>query len=69
MPDTTETYFRFLDELRRSGRTNMFGAAPYLCEMFALDRQVARRILAEWMETFAARQGRLDVSALGGDQP
>ena len=26
--EANEAYFRFLDELRSSGQTNMFGAAP-----------------------------------------
>jgi len=50
-----ETYFRYLDQLRDSGVTNMFGAAPYLAEMYDLSRSEARTILQEWMETFSER--------------
>jgi len=50
MDDQTQEYFEFLDNLRDSGETNMFGAAPYLQEEFGLDRHEARDILKQWME-------------------
>lgn len=50
-----EEVFEFLDNLRESGVTNMFGAAPYLEEAFNLPRKEARAILIEWMETFEER--------------
>lgn len=37
-----EKYFDFLDDLRESGVTNMFGATPYLIEEFGVDRSTAR---------------------------
>ncbi len=43
----------YLDELRESGVTNMFGAGIYLQEEFGLDRREAREVLAEWMNTFS----------------
>lgn len=43
-------YYQFLNNLRRSGVTNMFGASPYLQQEFALDSNIARKILIEWME-------------------
>ncbi len=43
---------QFLDKLRESGDTNMFGAVPYLMEEFKIDKQEARAILKEWMDTF-----------------
>lgn len=49
-------YFEFLDELRVSGITNMFGATPYLMEAFDhLAYDEARTILKAWMETYAYR--------------
>ena len=48
-------YFEYLDELRESGATNMYGAGAYLQEEFDLDRPEARKILVEWMETFGER--------------
>jgi len=48
----TEEHKVFLDDLRESGVTNMFGAAPYLQEEFGLDRRDAKDILIEWMKSF-----------------
>lgn len=45
-----ETYFEYLDALRDSGVTNMFGAAPYLQDAFGLNRHEAKAILLEWMQ-------------------
>ena len=45
-------YFDYLDGLRLSGATNMFGASPYLVQEFGLDKREARKILAEWMNQF-----------------
>ena len=51
-----EMYFLFLDNLRESGKTNMFGAAPYLRKAFSeLNEKDARNILTEWMKTFGER--------------
>lgn len=45
-------YFKYLEELRKSGETNMFGAVPYLAKEFGIDNRTARNILAEWMENY-----------------
>lgn len=45
-------YFDYLVELRDSGVTNMFGAAPFLQEEFGLDRTEAKNVLIKWMESF-----------------
>lgn len=50
-----EQMFRFLDQLRRDGKINMFGAAVPLQKMYDLTRDEARRVHVEWMETFASR--------------
>lgn len=39
----------YLNELRESAVTNMFGAAPYLQETFGLSKQDARAALSWWM--------------------
>lgn len=59
-PTLLEDYFVFLDELRNSGITNMYGSAPYLAEEFFLDKKTAQEVVARWMETFVERhpQGR-----------
>ena len=46
-------YFSFLEVLRESGVTNMFGAAPYLEQAFGLNRREARKVLSEWMNSYA----------------
>lgn len=50
-------YYDFLDELRESGKTNMFGARPYLEREFGLDKKKATEILSDWMATFGKREG------------
>lgn len=47
-----QKYCDYLEELRQSGVTNMFGAVPYLMERFGLERSEAKQILSNWMETY-----------------
>ena len=42
----------FLNILRDSGVTNMFGAAPYIEDEFGIDKREARRLLTLWMNNF-----------------
>jgi hypothetical protein len=51
----TEAHLIWLDDLRESGATNMFGAAPFLAEAFGLTTTEARGILQEWMTSFSVR--------------
>jgi len=44
--------FIFLNTLRESGITNMFGATPYLIEELGLSKNVAREMLTLWMANF-----------------
>lgn len=48
-----EEHKEYLDQLRESGATNMFGARPYLMEEFDLDKKEASKILVEWMKSFS----------------
>lgn len=50
-----EDVFVFLDGVRESGVTNMFGASPYIREEFECTRYEANRLLAKWMKTFSER--------------
>ena len=50
---TTE-HLEYLDGLRESGITNMFGARPYLIEAFDLDERVAGKVLSYWMKSFGS---------------
>ena len=52
MEKIMEEYFDYLDVLRETGVTNMFGAAPYLENAFDLSRKEAREVLAAWMNSF-----------------
>ena len=47
-----QEYFDYLEELRQSGETNMFGATPYLMNEFGLDKREARDILSAWMKQY-----------------
>lgn len=40
----------YLETLRESGVTNMFGAAPYLMDEFGMDKYSARDALLDWMQ-------------------
>lgn len=48
--------FEYLDLLKNSGLTNMFGAGSYLEEEFRISNREARDVLAEWMRTFSKRK-------------
>ena len=47
-----QKYYDFLIELRDSGVTNMWGAAPYLAEALGMSKREAGKILISWIETF-----------------
>ncbi len=51
----TDDHLYYLDILRESGVTNMFGASPYLAEEFDIDSETARAYLTYWMRTFGDR--------------
>lgn len=52
-----EKYYLYLDGLRESGVTNMFGAASYLQNEFPeLDKSSATKVLVDWMNTFGKRE-------------
>ena len=50
-----EEMLDYLDDLRESGITNMFGATPYIEDTFALSRKVSSACLLYWMTTFCDR--------------
>ena len=54
-----QKYFDYLDKLRQSGETNMFGAVPYLQKQFfelALDRKKAVQVLQAWMDSHRSEE-------------
>ena len=44
--------FEYLNKLRESGATNMFGARPYIEREYGLNKQEAGRVLSLWMTNF-----------------
>lgn len=45
-------YFFYLDDLRRAGGVNLFGARPYLRRDFELNDADAAKVLSLWMDTY-----------------
>lgn len=58
----TDDVLEYLDDLRESGETNMFGATPYLMDDFDMDMQEARAALSYWMKTFGERHPKDEQS-------
>ena len=48
----SDSYKQFLDELRDSGETNMFGATIYLMQEFDITKHLATDILNTWMKEY-----------------
>lgn len=55
-PHARDRYFRYLARLSRGGRSNMYGAIPYLAAAFGLDRETAFHVICEWIDAQAAAQ-------------
>lgn len=45
-------FFDYLDDLRSSGITNMFGATRFLTGAFGVSEREGSQILSAWMDTF-----------------
>ena len=43
-------YYQYLEVLRESGVTNMFGATPYIEAHFEINRKEAKTFLINWMK-------------------
>jgi hypothetical protein len=52
LPENLAEAFEYLDELRESGETNMFGARPYVQSEMGYDLSTAGAVLSAWMDTF-----------------
>ena len=56
MPDDVKNVykeeFEYLNLLRDSGETNMWGASTYLISEFGMESDEARKILSSWMDSF-----------------
>jgi hypothetical protein len=51
----SDDHLTYLDALRESGVTNMYGAGPYLVKEFGVNKTESRAILGYWMRTFGER--------------
>ena len=47
-------HYIYLESLRQSGVTNMFGASPYLEQARGLTSSEAISVLSSWMENYSA---------------
>jgi hypothetical protein len=48
-----EEYYQALEAIRESGITNMFGAAPYLKELYPeLSHKLSQAILVNWIHHY-----------------
>ena len=47
-------HYIYLESLRQSGVTNMFGATPYLEQARGLSKGEAMKVLSSWMEHYNA---------------
>jgi hypothetical protein len=65
----SQEHYDFLEDLRKSGDTNMFGAAPYLQAEFGLDKDRARRILVDWIEGHSDPARNMDSPASKPPKP
>ena len=51
----TDTHLKYLDDLRESSVTNMYGAGIYLEQEFNLSTKIADEVLHYWIESFEER--------------
>ena len=51
-----EEMFKYLDDLRESGVTNMFGAAVFVADEFSVSKVLSKKVLMEWMQSFGKRK-------------
>jgi len=53
----------FLDVVRSTGVTNMYGAGSYIEKHFNVSRYEAKHFLMVWMRTFSERRAKGEVVA------
>jgi hypothetical protein len=56
-------YHTFLKRLHAGGRSNMYGAIPYLMDAFGVDREAAFRIVCEWVDQQRSESAASQVPA------
>lgn len=50
-----EQHLSYLDRLRESGATNMYGAGAYVIGRFGVNKAQAKEIVLYWMKSFEER--------------
>lgn len=48
----TNKYYDYLEKLRDSGVTNMWGSPLYLEQEFKLSKEESKKIFLDWIDTF-----------------
>ena len=48
----TDEHLEYLDDLRDSGITNMYGASEYVEDAFGTSKAESKKILMYWMKSF-----------------
>ena len=61
----TDEHLTYLDELRESGETNMFGAPAFIEDEFDVSKSEALDITSYWMATYEERQDKVTESEIG----
>lgn len=51
-----DEHLEYLDKLRASGKTNMFGAGPFIRRAYGVSDSESHEILGYWMKTFSERR-------------
>ena len=54
-------YYKFLNRLRESGKTNMFGAGQYLQQAYGMSRAEASNTLSAWMDWVSRNPSNLGL--------
>lgn len=52
---TINKYWIYLENLRKSGITNMWGASPYLAKEFGISIETANDILVDWIKNYNSK--------------
>ena len=63
LPENLGEAFEYLDELRASGKTNMYGVRPYVARAMGYPGGVAGDVLVAWMESFSHEISAADRAA------
>jgi len=61
-------HYIFLEQLRESGITNMFGSPAYLRDAFDVGRRTSMKIVASWMENYEELKRTLLASTTEGEE-